>query len=204
AAIDGVSGAELLTVLLDLSPDGRELPPGEPFVPARPPGLATLATLAVARLAWRPVQTARMAHEMVRVLPTLAPAVGTPGGGGLGGLNSGDGGVIQTTGGRAPATPFNRPITPHRRVAFRSVDLDVVKAVKNAYGVSVNDVVLAMCAGALRRWLTDHDALPGAPLIAMIPVSVRDPGSKGALRNKVSAMLPMLPPNVHEPANHLA
>ena len=202
AAIDGVSGAELLTVLLDLSPDGRELPPGEPFVPARPPGLATLATLAVARLAWRPVQTARMANEMVRVLPTLAPAVGTLVGGVLG-LNSGDGGVIQTTAGRAPATPFNRPITPHRRVAFRSVDLDVVKAVKNAYGVSVNDVVLAMCAGALRRWLTDHDALPGAPLIAMIPVSVRDPGSKGALGNKVSAMLAMLPTNIHEPEKRL-
>src|SRR5499427_10048652 len=54
AAIDGASGAELLTVLLDLTPDGRELPPGEPFVPARPPGLITLATLAAARLAIRP------------------------------------------------------------------------------------------------------------------------------------------------------
>src|SRR5260370_16363665 len=80
SAIDGVSGAELLTVLLDLSPDGREVPPSEPFAPARPPGpvtLATLATLAVARLAWRPVQTVRIANEMVLVLPTLAPAVGT-------------------------------------------------------------------------------------------------------------------------------
>src|SRR5499427_7667171 len=54
SAIDGVSGAELLTILLDLSPDGRELPPGEPWVPARPPGLITLATLAAARLAIRP------------------------------------------------------------------------------------------------------------------------------------------------------
>src|SRR5262249_57050550 len=106
----------------------------------------------------------------VRVRRHLARGVGTRVGGALG-LNGGDGGVSPTTAGRAPATPFNRPITPHRRVAFRSVDLGVVKAVKNAYGVSVNDVVLAMCAGALRRWLTDHDALPEAPLIAMIPVS---------------------------------
>src|SRR5262249_56705769 len=110
AGIDGVPGAELLTVRLDLSPDGRELPPGEPFVPARPPGLATLATLAVARLAWRPVQTARMANEMVRVLPTLAPAVGTLVGGGLG-LNSGDGRGIQTTAGPGPAPPLHPP--PH-------------------------------------------------------------------------------------------
>jgi diacylglycerol O-acyltransferase / wax synthase len=202
SAIDGVSGAELLTVLLDLSPDGRELPPSEPFVPARPPGLVTITTLAAARLAIRPVQSVRIANEMVRVLPTLAPSVGTLVGGALG-LNRGDGEVIPTTAGRAPATPFNRPITPHRRVAFRSVDLDVVKAVKNAYGVSVNDVVLAVCAGALRRWLADHEALPEAPLIAMIPVSVRDPASKGTLGNKVSAMLAMLPTNLHDPEKRL-
>jgi len=48
-------------------------------------------------------------------------------------------------------------------VAFRSVDLGTVKAVKNAFGVSVNDVVMAMCAGALRRWLHEHDALPSEP-----------------------------------------
>ncbi len=202
AAIDGVSGSELLTVLLDLSPGGRELPPSEPFRPARPPGPATLAALAAARLAWRPVQTVRIANELVRVLPTLGPAAGTLVGGMLG-LNHGDGEVIPTTPGRAPVTPFNQPITPHRRVAFRSVDLDVVKAVKSTYGVSVNDVVLAMCAGALRRWLADHEALPESPLIAMIPVSVRDPASKGALGNKVSAMLAALPTHVQDPENRL-
>jgi WS/DGAT/MGAT family acyltransferase len=79
------------------------------------------------------------------------------------------------------------------------VDLDTVKAVKNAFGVSVNDVVMAMCAGALRRWLIDHDALPDQPLVAMIPVSVRDPASQGALGNKVSAMLTPLPTSVTEP-----
>jgi len=202
SAIDGASGAELLTVLLDLSPDGRELPASEPFRPARPPSLATLAVLAAARLAWRPVQTVRITNELVRVLPTLAPAFGTLVGGMLG-LNRGDGEVIPTAPGRAPATPFNRPITPHRRVAFRSVDLDIVKTVKNAFGVSVNDVVMAMCAGALRRWLADHDALPEPPLIAMIPVSVRDPASKGALGNKVSAMLATLPTHVINPVQRL-
>ena len=202
AAIDGVSGAELLTVLLDLSPAGREVPPSEPFTPGRPPGPATLAALAAARLAWRPMQTVRIANEMVRVLPTLAPAAGNLVGGMLG-LNRGDGEVIPTTPGRAPSTPFNQPITPHRRVAFRSVDLDVVKAVKNTYGVSVNDVVLAMCAGALRRWLADHEALPEPPLIAMIPVSVRDPASTGALGNKVSAMLAALPTNAPDPETRL-
>jgi diacylglycerol O-acyltransferase len=87
---------------------------------------------------------------------------------------------------------------------MRSVDLDTVKAVKNAFGVSVNDVVMAMCAGALRRWLTDHDALPETPLIAMIPVSVRDPASKAAMGNKVSAMLATLPTQEADPATRVA
>ncbi len=195
SAIDGASGAELLTILLDLTPEGREVPPRTPFAPARPPGPAVLAAMAAARLAWRPVQTVKVTNELVRVLPTLAPALSTLVGGMLG-LNRGDGEVIATTLGRAPATPFNRPITPHRRLALRSIDLDSVKAVKTAFGVSVNDVVMAMCAGALRRWLGDRDALPDSPLIAMIPVSVRDSAGKTAMGNKVSAMLANLPTNV--------
>jgi diacylglycerol O-acyltransferase / wax synthase len=202
AAIDGVSGAELLTVLLDLSPEGRDLPPDEPFSAALAPSRASLAMLAFARLAWRPVQTVRVATELVRATPTLAQAL-SPLVGGMLGLNRGDGAVITTQVGRAPATPFNKPITPHRRLAFRSVSLDTVKWVKNASGASVNDVVLAICAGGLRRWLADHDALPEAPLVAMIPVSVRDPDSKGTLGNRVSAMLATLPTHVEDPGQRL-
>jgi diacylglycerol O-acyltransferase / wax synthase len=202
AAIDGASGAELLTVLLDLVPAGRELPPAGPFRPVSPPGFPTLAARTAARLAWRPVETVRVANGLIRVLPTLAPTVSTLVGGILG-LNRGDGEVIATRPGRAPATPFNKPITPHRRFAFRSVGLDQVKRVKNAFGVSVNDVVMAMCAGALRRWLAGHDALPAQPLVAMIPVSVRDPASRGALGNKVSAMLATLPTHVADPGFRL-
>jgi diacylglycerol O-acyltransferase len=202
AAVDGVSGTELLTVLFDLTPAGRELPAAEPFQPERPPPLPVLAARAAMRLAWRPVQTVRITNELVRLLPTLAPPASTLVGEILG-LNRSDGSVIATRPGRAPATPFNRAITPHRRFAFRSVDLDTVKTVKKAFGVSVNDVVMAMCAGALRRWLVDHDALPGQPLVAMIPVSVRDPASQGALGNRVSAMLAPLPTNVTDPGPRL-
>jgi diacylglycerol O-acyltransferase len=202
SAIDGASGAELLTILLDLTPDGRTVPAQEPFRPAPPPGPVALAAMAAAKLAWRPVQTVRFTNELVRAVPTLAPALSTLVGGMLG-LNRGDGEVIPTTPGRAPMTPFNGQITPHRRLALRSVDLDSVKTVKNAFGVSVNDVVMAMCAGALRRWLADHHALPDAPLIAMIPVSVRDPASKAAMGNKVSAMLAVLPTNVADPGDRV-
>jgi diacylglycerol O-acyltransferase len=202
SAIDGASGAELLTILLDLTPEGREVPAQPPFTPARPPGPVALTATAVAKLAWRPVETVRLANELVRVLPTLAPALSAFVGGMLG-LNRGDGEVILTAPGRAPTTPFNRQITAHRRLALRSVDLDSVKTVKNAFGVSVNDVVLAMCAGALRRWLADHDSLPDTPLITMIPVSVRDPASKTAMGNKVSAMLAALPTNLTDPGERV-
>ncbi len=202
AAIDGVSGAELLTMLLDLVPEGRAIPAAVPFRPAAPPNRAALAVRGAARLAWRPVQTARVAGGLVRAVPTLAPAL-SPLVGGLLGLGRGDGGVIRTAAGRAPRTPFNQPITPHRRLAFRSVPLDDVKAVKNAFGFSVNDVVLAMSAGALRRWLADHGALPELPLVAMIPVSVRDPASQGTMGNKVSAMLATLPTDAADPGDRL-
>ena len=203
AAIDGVSGTELLTVLLDLSPEGRKVPPATDFVPAPPPSRAALAIRAAARLAWRPVQTVRLSGEFVRAVPALAPVVSAVVGGMLG-LGRGDGGVIESSSlGRAPATPFNRPITPHRRIAFRSVRLDDVKTVKRAFGVSVNDVVMAMSAGALRQWLIDHDALPPGPLNAMIPVSVRDENSQGTLGNKVSAMLATVPTQIDDPVGRL-
>lgn len=202
SAIDGVSGSELLTILLDLSPDGREPVPSPAAAPTSPANPLALMTRAAVRITQRPVELVRIANGVVRLLPTLAPAVGSVVGGVLG-LNRGDGGVIATSPGRAPATPFNKPITPHRRIAFRSVDLDTVKAVKNAYGLSVNDVVMAMCAGALRRWLIERDALPDAPLVAMVPVSVRDESAQSAMGNRISAMLAKLPTNLEDPLERL-
>ncbi len=202
SAIDGASGAELLTVLLDLEPEGRKLPEFDDFNAIEPPASLLLAARAATRLAWRPVQTVRIAGQLVGTVPALAPVIG-PIVGGLLGLNRGDGSVISSPAGIAPATPFNKRITPHRRLAFRSVELADVKDVKNTFGGSVNDVVMAMCAGALRRWLLDHDALPAAPLVAMIPVSVRDESTKGNLGNRVSAMLAKLPTQTSDPVERL-
>ncbi|MGQ0838972.1 WS/DGAT/MGAT family O-acyltransferase [Actinokineospora sp.] len=203
AAIDGASGAELLTVLLDIDPNGRELAPAEPFRPQRPPTAGALIARAAWSMASRPVDTVRIGRGLLQMLPqartVLAPMIG-----GLLGLGTkGDGAVIPTAALRPPPTPFNSAVTPHRKWAYRSVDLADVKKVKNAFGVSVNDVVMAMCAGALRRWLTDHDALPATPLVAMVPVSVRDEASKGKLGNKVSAMLASLPTQLADPVQRL-
>jgi WS/DGAT/MGAT family acyltransferase len=114
-----------------------------------------------------------------------------------------DSAVLPSSGLRAPATPFNKPIGPHRRWAFRSLPFEDVRAVKNAAGVTVNDVVMALCAGALRRYLDDHDALPEAPLVAAVPVSVRTEEQKGTGGNQVSALIAALPTNLVDPLERL-
>jgi WS/DGAT/MGAT family acyltransferase len=104
---------------------------------------------------------------------------------------------------RAPRTPLNGTITAHRRFAFGSVPLDDVKAVKNHFGMTVNDVVMALVAAALRRWLLDHDGLPSVPLVAAVPVSIRTEEQSGTLGNQVSVMLAELPTHLADPAERL-
>ncbi len=93
---------------------------------------------------------------------------------------------------------MNRTITPRRQVAFASVALADVKAVKNALGLTVNDVVLAVTTGALRTYLERREELPERPLVAAIPTSVRTPGDP-AFGNKVSSMFAALPVDVVDP-----
>lgn len=102
----------------------------------------------------------------------------------------------------APHTMLNVAVGGARRCAAQSWPLDRVKAVKDAAGVSLNDVVLAMCAGALREYLDDNDALPDTPLVAMVPVSLRtDRDSVGG--NMVGAVLCNLATHLDDPADRL-
>src|SRR5579862_3040978 len=84
-----------------------------------------------------------------------------------------------------PHTSFNGRISAHRRIVFGQLPLDAVKDVKNMHGVTVNDVVVSMCAGAVRRWLLKHHELGKEPLIAQIPVSVRSPEQQGTYGNRI-------------------
>jgi WS/DGAT/MGAT family acyltransferase len=104
----------------------------------------------------------------------------------------------------APATPWNASITPHRRMSFTRVQLDDVKAIKNAVGCTVNDVILGLMGGTLRRYLEAHDAFtPDSPLIAVCPVSVRAEEERGQTNNKVSAMFTSLATDVDDPIERL-
>jgi diacylglycerol O-acyltransferase len=103
----------------------------------------------------------------------------------------------------ASAQGFNGPISPHRRLAIGRVSLDTVKAIKNAAGITVNDVVVALCASALREWLIERDELPGDPLVAMVPVSVRTEEQQGTFGNRVSMMIVPIATDEPDPRQRL-
>ena len=106
---------------------------------------------------------------------------------------TGDGGVLEGGDLKAPRTRFQQRISAHRRVAFDAISLGEVKEIKNAFGCTVNDVVLRIVRRALREWLAQRDELPSGPLVAMVPISVRTSEQAGTYGNRVSAMLVELP-----------
>jgi diacylglycerol O-acyltransferase len=144
----------------------------------------------VTGLATRPLHT-------VRLLPSAVKAVA-----GLVSHRAGgdaSGGAVPLN---APRAPFNGAITPGRVVSLVDVPLDDVKAVKAAVGGTFNDAVIALCGGALRRYLAKRDELPDSSLIAVIPVSVRG-GEDDTAANRVSAMFTSLGTDVADPLERL-
>ena len=207
AAIDGVSGEEILETILDLTPEPREVPPEDaaPPVNGRLPSQVDMLVRGAAALATSPVDILRTVPRSLSYLDELPGAANFPGVRLLSSAASTVGRLVGQSrhlGGRdlhAPRTPFNGPITAHRRFGFGSVPLDDVKRVKNHLGMTVNDVVMTMAASALRRWLLDHDALPRVPLVAAVPVSIRAEDEHGSHGNEVSVMIAELPTHLGDP-----
>ncbi|MEX2503721.1 MAG: wax ester/triacylglycerol synthase family O-acyltransferase [Egicoccus sp.] len=104
---------------------------------------------------------------------------------------------------QAPRSMLNQPITAARRFAAQSWDMDRIKQVSGATGGTVNDVVLAMTSGALRRYLLDHEALPDRPLIAAVPVSLRDGSDESSHGNAVGVVLCNLGTHLGDPMERL-
>ena len=206
AAIDGVSGNDILAAVLDRSPADRPHEPAPPWTCDEQPGQVSMLVRSAVSLTGHPVRAARISYGLLRAVPTLAATTVRPRLPVVDRLLGRDSDVVLNPGGlRAPATPFNRSVSPHRRWAFVSLPFSDVKRVKDATpGLTVNDVVMALSAGALRRWLLDHDALPAAPLVAAVPVSVRTDAQKGAGGNRISSMIAALPTHVADPVERLA
>ncbi|MGZ4715097.1 MAG: WS/DGAT/MGAT family O-acyltransferase [Acidimicrobiales bacterium] len=263
ATVDGASGAELLTMMLDTTVEGDEVEgPGDDHEPGtdvepgadvegtdgegvdledgadgepdgewsagvatvswrteRVPGDGEMVLMAAGSLIRKPgravLLSARTARELGQATrnPVLVAAANQV----RGSLRGPLGTVLNLGRTRdevgeavgplpslaAPRTPFNAPITPHRRFAFRSTTLGLVKAVKNELGATVNDVVMAVCAGGLRTWLESHDALPDGPVVAMVPVSIRTGEEAERWTNRVSAIFASLPTDVAEPVERV-
>jgi diacylglycerol O-acyltransferase / wax synthase len=206
AAVDGVSGGDILSALLDLTPEGRPKPERpEPYVGEQPPSWWSLLARSAQSALSQPGKAFNVASDLVRSTPAIAGAVKGPLAQLLPGRNDDDDGLLLPgVRLRAPRTPFNANITPHRRWAFTDLPLLEVKSIRAATGLTVNDVVMALCAGALRRWLLDHDALPASALVAAVPISVRTESQQGALGNQLSMMLAGLPTHLDSPADRLA
>ena len=190
-AVDGVSGAELMVNLFDLTPEGRDVEPPEPRTPEPIPSDLEMVAFALASRARRQAGLLPLVGTTLRTVGTLVSRHRDP---------EAVVGAVPLT---APHTPWNAAITPHRRLAFTRVSLDDVKAIKNAVGCTVNDVVLGLMGGTLRRYLEAHGGNPPEPLIAVCPVSVRGDDERGQLNNKVSAMFTSLATDVDDPIERL-
>ncbi|MEH3140792.1 MAG: wax ester/triacylglycerol synthase family O-acyltransferase [Mycobacterium kyogaense] len=170
AAVDGVSAANLLETLCALEPDAP--PPAPVDGPGDAPAWA-IAADGFVRFVTRPWQLTRVVPE------TAAMVVKT--------VNRAVSGTAMAAPFTAPKTRFNAELTSERSIALVQLDLRDVKKVKDHYGVKVNDVVMALCAGALRGYLADRDELPAKPLIAVVPASVHGESDRPG-RNQLSGM----------------
>jgi diacylglycerol O-acyltransferase / wax synthase len=191
-AIDGVSGAELLAQLFDIEPSPAPSPtPDEPrSIDEHLPSELQLLAQSLATRLTRPLEITKLAWRTGWALLDVRRVRSR---------GSGRAALPLTT----PRTSLNASITPHRRVAFSSFALEDAKRIKRACGTTLNDVVLAVCTGALRRYLLDGDELPGEPLVATVPVSTAPSMEHRRGANRVSAMFVGLPCHIEDPVQRL-
>ena len=185
AAVDGVTGANLMSKLCTTEPDA---PPPDPVEASGQGSDLEIAVSGAVRFAARPL-------KLANVVPTTVSSV-------IDTVRRARNGSAMAPPFAAPRSVFNANVTAHRNVAFAQLDLEDIKTVKNHFGVKVNDVVMALVSGVLRKFLLDRGELPENSLVAMVPVSVHDKSDRPG-RNQVSGMFSRLETSIEDPAKRL-
>jgi diacylglycerol O-acyltransferase / wax synthase len=196
AVVDGVSGVDIATVLFDLNPVPEPADPDRTWAPEPEPSAATLLAKGVEDLVRTPVRAVRRLERVVehpdsavRQVRDAVEAVSEVG---------------WNFANPAPKVPLNVEIGSHRRFVWVRSDLDHLKRVKNVFGGTVNDVVLAVVAGALRDWLRGRGIrTQGLELRAQVPVSIRGQDEHGQLGNRLAVMRAPLPVYIDDPVRRL-
>jgi len=206
ATIDGTSGVIMRRMFTDLTPDAEYGYKSKPWTGEEPPSQAEMLQRATMHLVTNPVKGVRLGLGLMRDVANAAgiKSVGDVAGrarDGVGALTK----MADPTHDRresvslpvspAPPTPWNKAISPHRQFAMRSPSLANLKRLKDVTGGTLNDIVMAICTGALRAYLLEYDALPEGPLRAMVPVSIRTGEEEDPWTNRVSAIVAGLPTN---------
>jgi diacylglycerol O-acyltransferase / wax synthase len=196
ALVDGISGVDIATVLFDLKPVPEPVEADDHWVPSPEPSRATLVAKGIEDLLATPVRAARRLERAVEH-PEQALRQAT-------GAVEGIAEIGWNFANPAPDVPLNVEIGSHRRFEWVRGDLGQFKKVKNALGGTVNDVVLAVVAGALRDWLQGRGIrTQGLELRAQVPVSIRATDERGQLGNRLTAMRAPLPVYVTDPVRRL-
>ncbi len=189
AMIDGVSGSEITAFVHDLEPDPKDKPTPQPFEPEPEPNPMELLARANFNNATQPL---RWFEVLSRSMPGMAR------------LTEGFGNSEIKPMDQAPRTRFNGQITSHRVLDGRSFDLEDIRAIKSGLeGATVNDVIITIIGGALRKYLEHYDELPDQTLVAMAPISVRSDDEKNAAGNQVSAMTVGVGTHIANPLDRL-
>lgn len=195
--VDGISAMRLLQSVMTTDPDKRDMPP---MWADRPSAKTTKARDEAERsVADVPLEAMRTA------LGITADAAGMPSAL-IKTLKHGLRNETSALSLYAPRTMFNTTITGSRRFAAQGWPLERLRAIGKASNTTLNDVVLAMCSGAMRTYLIEHDALPDAPLVSMVPVGLnaKRSGPEGAGGNSVGAVMVKLGTDLADPADRLA
>ena len=213
AAVDGLSGAEIMSALYDLTVEPREVdPPDDSGEEGDVPGDMDLLAHWVKALPRYPVNLASRLGRLLPHVDVVPSVVGLPGTARISRSLSkvrstinreDDSGIIERRPIKAPRGPYGGLISPHRIFGIGEVPLGDVKKVKNAFGVKVNDVVVTLVAGALRTDLLERGELPAEPLVVLVPISVRTEEQMGTFGNRVSGMIVPLPTHLEDPVERL-